>query len=243
VSGGVGQTKGHHQILIKTVSGGESSLWDIFFTDLDLMIARTKVNLRKDMCSNQLIEQEINVRQWILVLHGYCVEWSIIDAQPLGLVLLRHKNSRATLWITVGSDIPLIEQFLQLGLQFCHLILCHRIWPLIHKSSTRLQLGLEFDGPISRHSRQIIGKHIRIFTDHVYLTQTLGNSSIDRCREASDRWQLQRNLAIDRRVEVNQTRRDVQHNSMYLHPVHTKNDIDLLAIQDDVTPQNSEFGM
>jgi hypothetical protein len=45
VSGGVGQSKRHHQILVKTVLGGESSLWDIFFTDLDLMIARMKVNL------------------------------------------------------------------------------------------------------------------------------------------------------------------------------------------------------
>jgi hypothetical protein len=45
--------------------------------------------------------------------------------------------------------------------------------------------------------------------DHVYLIQTLGNRSIDRCLEASDRWQLQRNIAIDRRVEVNQTSRDV----------------------------------
>jgi hypothetical protein len=88
VSGGVGQNKRHHQILIKTVSGGESSLWDIFFTDLDLMIARAKVNLQKDLCSNQLIEQEINVEQWIFVLHGYYVEWSIIDTKPLGLVLL-----------------------------------------------------------------------------------------------------------------------------------------------------------
>jgi hypothetical protein len=45
VSGGVGQTKRHHQILIKTISSGESSLWDIFFTYLDLMTARAKVNL------------------------------------------------------------------------------------------------------------------------------------------------------------------------------------------------------
>jgi hypothetical protein len=88
VSGGVGQTKRHYQILIKTVSAGESSLWDIFFTNLDLMIARMKVNLREDLCSNQLIEQEINAGQWILVLHGYSTEWPIIDAQPLGLVLL-----------------------------------------------------------------------------------------------------------------------------------------------------------
>jgi hypothetical protein len=81
MSGGIGQTKRHHQILIETVSGGESSLWDIFFTDLDLMLARMKVNLRKDLRSNQLIKQEINAGQWILVLHGHCVEWSIIDAQ------------------------------------------------------------------------------------------------------------------------------------------------------------------
>jgi hypothetical protein len=80
MSGGIGQTKRHHQILIETVSGGESSLWDIF-TDLDLMLARMKVNLRKDLRSNQLIKQEINAGQWILVLHCHCVEWSIIDAQ------------------------------------------------------------------------------------------------------------------------------------------------------------------
>jgi hypothetical protein len=69
--------------------------------------------------------------------------------------------------------------------------------------------------------------------DHVYLIQTLGNSSIDRCLEVSDRWQLQRKLAIDRRVEVNQTSRDVQHNSMHLHLVHTKNGIDPLIFQDN----------
>jgi hypothetical protein len=49
VSGGVGQTKRFHKIFINTISGGESSLRDIFFTDLDLMTARTKVNLREDL--------------------------------------------------------------------------------------------------------------------------------------------------------------------------------------------------
>jgi hypothetical protein len=37
--------------------------------------------------------------------------------------------------------------------------------------------------------------------DHVYLIQTLGNSSKDKCLELSNKWQLQRNFAIDRRVE------------------------------------------
>jgi hypothetical protein len=43
VSGDIGQTKGHYQILIEVVLSGERSPRDIFFMDLDLMIARTKV--------------------------------------------------------------------------------------------------------------------------------------------------------------------------------------------------------
>jgi hypothetical protein len=91
--------------------------------------------------------------QWILVLHGYRVEWSVIDAQMMSLVLFQQKDSKATPRRTAGSDVPLIKQFLQLDLQFCHLIPCHRIWPLIDGVSTRLQLDLEFDGPIRRHSQ------------------------------------------------------------------------------------------
>jgi hypothetical protein len=91
VSGGIGQPKGHYQILTETVSGGESSLLDIFFIDLILKIARMKVNLQENLCSNQLIEQEINVGQWIHVLHGYRTEWSVIDAQMLCLVLFDTK--------------------------------------------------------------------------------------------------------------------------------------------------------
>jgi hypothetical protein len=87
VSGGIGQTKGHYQMLIETVSGGESSLWDIFFTYLNLIIAKTKVNLRENLCFNQLIEQEINVGQLILVLDDNRIEWLVINAQMLCLVL------------------------------------------------------------------------------------------------------------------------------------------------------------
>jgi hydrogenase maturation factor len=59
----------------------------MFFTDLDLMIAKMNVNLRENLCSNLLIKQEVNVGQWILVPHGYRVEWSGIVAQMLCLVL------------------------------------------------------------------------------------------------------------------------------------------------------------
>jgi hypothetical protein len=69
--------------------------------------------------------------------------------------------------------------------------------------------------------------------DHSYLIQALGNNSIDRCLEMSHGWQLLRNLAIDRRVEVNEMSGDVQHSLMHLHPVHTKNDINSMTFQDD----------
>jgi hypothetical protein len=69
--------------------------------------------------------------------------------------------------------------------------------------------------------------------NHRYLIQALGNNGVNGCLGMRDRWQLQRNLAIDRRVKVNPTSRDVQHGSMHLHPVHTKNDIDSLPFQDN----------
>jgi hypothetical protein len=69
--------------------------------------------------------------------------------------------------------------------------------------------------------------------NHRYLIEAPGINGVDRCLETSNRWQLQRNLAIDRRIEVNQTSGDVQHCSMHLHPVDTENDIDPLALQDN----------
>jgi hypothetical protein len=71
--------------------------------------------------------------------------------------------------------------------------------------------------------------------DHRYLIQTLGDNIINRCLEMSNSWQLQRNLAEDRRIKKNQMSRDVQKSLVHPHPVHTKNVIDSLAFQDDKT--------
>jgi hypothetical protein len=142
-------------------------------------------------------------------------------------------DSRATPRGIARLDVPFIKQFLQLNLQFYHLLSRHRIWLLIDRGSTRRQLNLEFEGTIRKHPLQFIKKHIQIFTYHRYLIQVLGNISIDRCLETSDRWQLQRNHAIDRRVKVNEMSRDGQHHSMHLHPVHNKNDINSLTFKDD----------
>ncbi len=70
VSGGVGQPKRHHQILIEAISGTESSLEDIFFMDLDLMVTRMEIDLQKDLRTGKLIKKDVDAGQRVLVLDG-----------------------------------------------------------------------------------------------------------------------------------------------------------------------------
>jgi hypothetical protein len=93
VSGGISQFKRHNQIFIKTVSGRESHLQNIFFTNLDLIITRLKINLGEHLSTCQLIEQEVDAWQWVPVLDCHCIEWSTIDTRSQCLVLLLHKES------------------------------------------------------------------------------------------------------------------------------------------------------
>jgi hypothetical protein len=58
--GGVGQAEGHNKILIETVSCIESSFWNIFRTNFNLMIARPQINLGKDFGFRQLIKQDVD---------------------------------------------------------------------------------------------------------------------------------------------------------------------------------------
>src|SRR6185312_14118071 len=49
---GVGKTKRHNQIFIESISGQESSLWNITRLDFYLMVARTKIDLRENLGSS-----------------------------------------------------------------------------------------------------------------------------------------------------------------------------------------------
>jgi hypothetical protein len=62
VRGAVGQAEGHNKILIETVSYRESSFWNIFRTDFNLMITRPQINLGKDFGFRQLIKQDVDAR-------------------------------------------------------------------------------------------------------------------------------------------------------------------------------------
>jgi hypothetical protein len=72
---------------------------EYLFTNLDLIITRSKINLEEHFSTRKLIIQEVNARQWVPTLDSHNIEWSIIDAHAQCLILLLYKESRTTPWI------------------------------------------------------------------------------------------------------------------------------------------------
>jgi hypothetical protein len=66
----IGESKCHNQILIQPTPGRESSLRDVFWTDLDLMVIRMEIDLQKDLHTGKLIKKNVDAGQWVLVLDG-----------------------------------------------------------------------------------------------------------------------------------------------------------------------------
>jgi hypothetical protein len=48
------ETKGHHQILVETISGGESSFMNVTRSNFVLVITRLKIDLGENLGSSQL---------------------------------------------------------------------------------------------------------------------------------------------------------------------------------------------
>jgi hypothetical protein len=72
------------------------------------MITRTKVNLREDLGSSQLIEKNINSSKRVFVLDGDCIERSIIYTHSQATIFLLDKESRATPRRRARANITLI---------------------------------------------------------------------------------------------------------------------------------------
>src|SRR4051812_24376350 len=88
----VGQTKRHDPELKLTVSSPECSFRNVGLSHPQLMIARPKIDLRETSRTTQLIEQVIDARHRILVLHCNCVQPSVINTQSECAVLLLHEE-------------------------------------------------------------------------------------------------------------------------------------------------------
>jgi hypothetical protein len=75
----IGEPKRHNQILIQPVPRRESSLKNVFRVDLELMITRMKIDLRKDFCTGKLIEKNVDTSQWILVLDSDDIQRPVVN--------------------------------------------------------------------------------------------------------------------------------------------------------------------
>ena len=57
----IGETKGHDGVLIETVPSCESCLWNIFLSDLDLMVAHSQVQLGENRSSRKRGQYTVNL--------------------------------------------------------------------------------------------------------------------------------------------------------------------------------------
>jgi hypothetical protein len=76
------QPERHHLPFVEAISSFEGGLPFISGSDPDLMIPTPQVNLGKDCCSMQLVNQIIKSRYWKAVLDGNFVNGSAVNAHP-----------------------------------------------------------------------------------------------------------------------------------------------------------------
>jgi hypothetical protein len=93
VGWGICETKGHHQELVKTITGGESSFRNVTRSNFDLVVTRTKIDLRENFGSSQLIKKDIDSGKRIFVLDGHCIERSVINTQSQATILFLTKRA------------------------------------------------------------------------------------------------------------------------------------------------------
>jgi hypothetical protein len=79
MSRSIGESKRHNQIVIQPIPGGEGSLRNVFWMDLDLMITRMKIDLGKDFSTSKLIKKNFDAVQWIFILDGDGIQGLVIN--------------------------------------------------------------------------------------------------------------------------------------------------------------------
>jgi hypothetical protein len=104
----ISESERHNQELVKTITSGKSSFRNVARSNLDLVVARTKVDLREDLGTSQLIKKNINSGKRVFVFDGDCIEWSIIYAYSQATIFLFDKESRASPRRRARANITLI---------------------------------------------------------------------------------------------------------------------------------------
>jgi hypothetical protein len=130
------------------------------------MVAGAKVYLGKHIGPDQLVKKNINTRQRILALDSHRIKRAVIYTQPQAFILLLHKQCWTSPRLSTWANKSLIQQLLQLLLQFCQLSGWHSVGPLGNWCHSWLQLDGKFNIMVGWHPWQFIRKDICILTDH-----------------------------------------------------------------------------
>jgi hypothetical protein len=108
VGGGISESERHYQELVKTITSGKSGFWNVARSNLDLVVARMKVDLREDFGTSQLNKKNADSGKWVFVFDGDCIEWSIIHTHSQATIFLFDKESRANPRRRARANITLI---------------------------------------------------------------------------------------------------------------------------------------
>src|SRR6185436_7648668 len=109
------------------VLAGECRLRNIPWTDPQLKIARTKINLREYTSTSKQIEEILNTGQWMLVLDSDCIQLPIIHTHPLRAILLIYQQQWKSPRREAAMDIALGYQLINSLLDFFVLYRCHTV--------------------------------------------------------------------------------------------------------------------
>jgi hypothetical protein len=90
----ISQSKRHHHILAHTIPQNEGSLWKVTFLYIQLILSRSKIDLREHIHTMEVIKQTINPRQQVFVFYGNLIQSTIIHAHLLRNILLQDENHR-----------------------------------------------------------------------------------------------------------------------------------------------------
>jgi hypothetical protein len=108
VGWGICASERHYQELVKTIMSGKSGFRNVAMSNLDLVVARTKVDFREDFGTSQLIKKNIDSGKQVFVFDGDCIERAVIYAHPQATIFPFDKERRATPRRRARANVTLI---------------------------------------------------------------------------------------------------------------------------------------
>ena len=110
------QAKGHDQPFEKTFLWLEGGLPYIYLFYRDLVVARLQINLTKVFDPRELIKEVIDSWNRVPIYNCDFIKGPIINSESLGSIFLLYQHDWPPVRWWDSTDVPLVEQFLDIPL-------------------------------------------------------------------------------------------------------------------------------